>query len=139
MKKVILHICLIKDSILSALISVCRLLWFFYRWSAMAQVMGNRTDNDIKNKWNSMKRSATKAKKKAARPAAQTISKSESLLSESSSFSSSEASSDQEPSQPKLQVLHEGQSYPHYSFDGASMKQKGGVPPTVSHGATQEV
>lgn len=28
------------------------------KWSAMAQVMKNRTDNDIKNKWNSMNRSA---------------------------------------------------------------------------------
>jgi hypothetical protein len=30
--------------------------FFFFRWSCMAKLMKNRTDNDIKNKWNSMVR-----------------------------------------------------------------------------------
>jgi hypothetical protein len=42
------------------------------KWSAMAQVMKNRTDNDIKNKFYSMNRSAQRKKRGAGRVAAET-------------------------------------------------------------------
>lgn len=105
----------------------------------MAQIMGNRTDNDIKNKWNSMKRSAKiKSKKKAltgiekmTNPIPQAMVKTESVMSEGSSSSSSSSSSLQGSNPQHRQVLYKEQAYPQYSYDTASTKLQGRNIPTV--------
>jgi hypothetical protein len=45
------------------------LLHFDNSWCAMNKLLTNRTENDIKNKWNSMKRKADRKREKAKKEA----------------------------------------------------------------------
>jgi hypothetical protein len=121
------------------------------KWSAMAQVMKGRTDNDIKNKWNSMIRSAkikakknpndvivammkaAKSKAPVAAPFASRAFVNQASISSSSEDSDNSAYSHQYGVQPdQAKVLYAANSLPQYSHEAASNLQQGGIAPMVT-------
>ena len=125
------------------------------KWSAMSKLMKGRTDNAIKNKYNSMVRTAKnqhkkdpskslasfmkstqKTKKYISAPKMQHQALQGAISSSSSSDSDNSAYSYQHGARfDQAQVLYSANSIPQYSFDSTTSDlQQAGIAPTVTDG-----